>query len=169
MILMFEKIINFLSQGIWRVRLRGLPRRKYYLFRTLRVVVLSLRNFDRNKCQLRASALTFYTLLSVVPVMAMAFGKGRPVQTIRGTTSIPNPNPTAPCKTLPSISQRPTRMSWRRSVNCRLPIADFQRIPKLRIHDQFDGKSKLKNRKSLSPPAAAAARSNIGKITTSPP
>ena len=74
MVRMIEKIIDFLSQGIWRIRLRGLPRRKYYLFRTLRVVVLSLRNFDRNKCQLRASALTFYTLLSVVPVMAMAFG-----------------------------------------------------------------------------------------------
>jgi uncharacterized BrkB/YihY/UPF0761 family membrane protein len=28
----------------------------------------------RDQCQLRASALTFYTLLSSVPVMAMAFG-----------------------------------------------------------------------------------------------
>jgi len=36
--------------------------------------MLALRGFDEDKCQLRASALTFYSLLSVVPVAAMAFG-----------------------------------------------------------------------------------------------
>ena len=33
-----------------------------------------MRGFDEDKCQLRASALTFYSLLSIVPVVAMAFG-----------------------------------------------------------------------------------------------
>jgi membrane protein len=35
---------------------------------------LSLREFNRDKCTLHASALTFYTLLSIVPLLAMAFG-----------------------------------------------------------------------------------------------
>jgi membrane protein len=35
---------------------------------------LAIRRFSDNKCELRASALTFYTLLSIVPVVAMAFG-----------------------------------------------------------------------------------------------
>lgn len=36
--------------------------------------MLSVRSFDEDKCLLRASALTFYSLLSIVPVVAMAFG-----------------------------------------------------------------------------------------------
>ncbi len=40
----------------------------------LRIILLSFRGFNEDKCQLRASALTFYSLLSVVPVAAMAFG-----------------------------------------------------------------------------------------------
>ena len=35
---------------------------------------MAIRRFSDNKCELRASALTFYTLLSIVPVVAMAFG-----------------------------------------------------------------------------------------------
>jgi membrane protein len=35
--------------------------------------VLAARGFSRNKVQLRASALTYYTLLSVIPVIAIAF------------------------------------------------------------------------------------------------
>jgi membrane protein len=37
-------------------------------------VVLSVQRFDKHDCIFRASALTFYSLLSIVPVLAMAFG-----------------------------------------------------------------------------------------------
>jgi membrane protein len=40
----------------------------------LRIVVLAVRGFDEDRCQLRASALTFYSLLSIVPVIAILFG-----------------------------------------------------------------------------------------------
>ena len=39
-----------------------------------RVLYMAATRFLENLCHLRASALTFYTLLSIVPVMAMAFG-----------------------------------------------------------------------------------------------
>jgi membrane protein len=35
---------------------------------------ISFKEFIRDRCSLQASALTLYTLLSIVPVMAMAFG-----------------------------------------------------------------------------------------------
>ncbi|VAW38981.1 Ribonuclease BN, partial [hydrothermal vent metagenome] len=47
---------------------------KAFFIKQLRVVVLTVRGFDQDKCFLRASALTLYTLLSIVPVVAMAFG-----------------------------------------------------------------------------------------------
>jgi membrane protein len=44
------------------------------VFRALRVGLISLRQFSEDQCLLRASALTLFTLLSIVPIFAMAFG-----------------------------------------------------------------------------------------------
>ena len=66
--------IRFLRGDIWRIREKDLPRRKSLLLRTLRVVILSVRGVSSERVALRASALTFYSLLSVVPVAAMVFG-----------------------------------------------------------------------------------------------
>lgn len=70
----FERIYQFLTTGLWRMSLDGRSTSHSLGIRILRVFVLSLREFKRDKCGLRASALTFYTLLSIVPVLAMAFG-----------------------------------------------------------------------------------------------
>ncbi len=46
-----------------------------YLYKKLtQVLWRAARGFRRDNCALRASALTLYTLFSIVPVMAMAFG-----------------------------------------------------------------------------------------------
>lgn len=71
---MISKIINFITTDIWRIRLKDLPRAKSILIKQLRIVLLSVRGFDEDKCFLRASALTFYSILSIVPIAAMAFG-----------------------------------------------------------------------------------------------
>lgn len=66
--------IDFLKNDIWSIKLTSLPRERSLVLRTLRIIILSIRGFDEDKCQLRASALTFYSLISIVPVAAMAFG-----------------------------------------------------------------------------------------------
>ena len=71
---MIPRILDFLRVEIWRIRLRNLPPKKSFLIKQLRIVLLALRGFGDDKCLLRASALTFYSLLSIVPVLAMAFG-----------------------------------------------------------------------------------------------
>jgi membrane protein len=68
------EMVRFLRGDIWRIRERDLPRPKSLLLRSLRVVVLSVRGISSDRVSLRASALTFYSLLSVVPVAAMIFG-----------------------------------------------------------------------------------------------
>ena len=72
--MMRAKIERFVTTDIWRVRSEELPKKKLYWFKPLRVFVLSLRHFHEDKCGMRASALTFYSLMSLVPVLAMAFG-----------------------------------------------------------------------------------------------
>ena len=69
-----KKGVTFLKTDIWRVRLHSLPRKKSFFIRQVRVFLLSCRGFVEDQCNLRASALTFYSLLSIVPAMAMAFG-----------------------------------------------------------------------------------------------
>ena len=69
-----NRIIDFISVDIWRVRLEDLPFGKSFLIRQLRIILLTLRGFDEDKCFSRASSLTFNTLLSIVPVAAILFG-----------------------------------------------------------------------------------------------
>ena len=71
---MISKLVHFITTDIWRIRVRDLSRAKALFLKPLMIIILALRSFDEDKCQLRASALTFYSLLSVVPVAAMAFG-----------------------------------------------------------------------------------------------
>jgi len=71
---MLSKVRTFLQTDIWRIPSKKLPRKQLFLIKHLRVIVLAVREFYGNKCQLSASALTFYSLLSIVPVAAMAFG-----------------------------------------------------------------------------------------------
>jgi membrane protein len=59
---------------IWRIRLVDLPFGKSFLIKQLRIIILAFRGYDEDRCLLRASSLTFYTLLSIVPVAAMFFG-----------------------------------------------------------------------------------------------
>jgi membrane protein len=62
-----------LNDAIWNTPLSELSRRKSFIFKQLRIIVLAIRGFLNDKVQLRASALTFYSLLSVIPVAAIVF------------------------------------------------------------------------------------------------
>jgi membrane protein len=71
---MFKKWLNFIKTDIWRLRLKDHSKGKSFLIRLLRIAVLAVRGFNENKCKFRASALTFFSLLSIVPVIALMFG-----------------------------------------------------------------------------------------------
>lgn len=71
---MIARFINFLTKDLWRIRTKNLTWSKSLYIHPLRIIMLVWRRFNEDNCQLRASALTFYSLLSVVPVVAMAFG-----------------------------------------------------------------------------------------------
>lgn len=62
-----------LNDEIWHTAPSELSRRRTFLIKQLRIIVLATRGFLNDKVQLRASALTFYTLLSIIPVVAIAF------------------------------------------------------------------------------------------------
>ncbi len=61
------------NDALWHTPLSELSRRKSFLFKQIRILVLAARNSLTDRVNLRASALTFYTLLSIIPVIAIAF------------------------------------------------------------------------------------------------
>ena len=71
---LISNLISFIRTDIWLIRLDDLPFGKSFLIKQLRMIILAFRGFDEDRCLLRASSLTFYTLLSIVPVVAMFFG-----------------------------------------------------------------------------------------------
>jgi membrane protein len=62
-----------LNDAIWHTSLSDISRGKSFLFRQLRIIVLAARGFMNDKVQLRAASLTLYSLLSIIPVAAIAF------------------------------------------------------------------------------------------------
>lgn len=69
-----DKLIHFFEVEIWRTRIAGLPKAQVFFYRTIRISILAIKGFIRDNCSSQASALTFLSILSVVPVIAMAFG-----------------------------------------------------------------------------------------------
>lgn len=66
--------VQFLKGDVWRMRLEAMPPVKRIGVGLLRIALLVGRGFNQDQCLLRASALTYYTMLSIVPVAALAFG-----------------------------------------------------------------------------------------------
>ncbi len=69
-----RKWFKYLKYEIWRIPVSQLPKWKATIIKFLRVVLLAVRGFGEDRIQLRASALTLYTLLSIIPFIAIAFG-----------------------------------------------------------------------------------------------
>ena len=66
-----------IEQKVWNVRTADLPKSQASLLAVERVLLLTSKNFVKNKCALRASSLTFLTLMSVVPLFALLLGISR--------------------------------------------------------------------------------------------
>ena len=68
-----DALIHFIDTPLWRTRQEesSIP---WFLVRLGRTIVTAALEFNRRHGSSHASALTFYTLLSIVPLAAMAFG-----------------------------------------------------------------------------------------------
>ncbi len=71
---MIKKMRKFTLEDLWRIPLHQKSKSRSFLIRQLRIIILAIKGFMEDRVSMRASSLTFYTLLSVVPIVAMAFG-----------------------------------------------------------------------------------------------
>lgn len=68
---------RFVTSDVWDMDLAKLPLKRGLLFRAIRVGYLVVRGFQEDECPLQASALTFSTLMALVPVLALSLAMAR--------------------------------------------------------------------------------------------
>jgi len=64
---------KYIHDRIWHVRLEDRNVFLAFFIKQLRIILIVLRNYAKDNLQLQAAGLTYYTLLSVVPLVALAF------------------------------------------------------------------------------------------------
>lgn len=73
----FNHLQLFFTQDIWRISEEEITplRRKFYS--CIKVAILSFQQFFNDRISVRASALTYSTLLSIIPILAILFAIAR--------------------------------------------------------------------------------------------
>ncbi len=69
-----QKIKDFINNELWSIDISKKSKPMRRLINFLRTVSLGVQGFKKDKLSVNASALTYFTLLSIVPVLALGFG-----------------------------------------------------------------------------------------------
>ncbi len=68
-----DRLRRFFTERIWTVRAADLRRGQAFLYRLCRIAYSTIRGFSATRLTVRAAALTYYSVLSIVPFLAFAF------------------------------------------------------------------------------------------------
>ncbi len=72
-----KKYWKFITEDIWRVTADEVSRKQFNLYNALKSIYLTADRFTKDKITQRASALTYSTLLAIVPIFAILFAIAR--------------------------------------------------------------------------------------------
>ena len=70
---LIRKCKNFVDDEVWHIEETPLGQANRRLFALVKIVIMTVRGFLEDKATIRASALTYFTMLSIIPVIALAF------------------------------------------------------------------------------------------------
>ena len=70
-------IWRFITYDIWRITENEVTRTKYSIYNVIKTVYLCVNRFTKDRLVSKASALTYSTLLAIVPIFAIAFAIAR--------------------------------------------------------------------------------------------
>lgn len=78
--LLFQRIqflYHFIRYDIWRITEAEISKTRAFFYNALKTLLLAFRGFSSDQLQTKASALTYYTLFAVVPMLALIVGIGK--------------------------------------------------------------------------------------------
>ena len=67
-----QRLRKFITEDVWDIELGSLSKARSFRIKSARIVYLVLKGFRDDECPLHASALTFSTLMSIVPILAIS-------------------------------------------------------------------------------------------------
>lgn len=68
-----DSVRQFILEDIWRLDFRKLSPLKSFLIKQVQLIIHVVKRFQRDRLMVRASALVYATLLSIVPLLAVMF------------------------------------------------------------------------------------------------
>ena len=71
---LLDQIRHFFDEDVWDIPEDPAKPIKSFFIRTLKIALSAGIGFFKDECTLKSSALTYYSLLSIVPFLAVAFG-----------------------------------------------------------------------------------------------
>ena len=74
---LFKRLIQFLKVDIWQVQREDISPLRYLLYEVIKKVLLAVEYFTTKRMMDSAAALTYSTLLAIVPIMAVVFAIAR--------------------------------------------------------------------------------------------
>ena len=74
---MIQKIIQFIETDMWRLTKENASPKVFMLVEILKKLVIAIRFFISKRVLVKASALTYSTLLAIVPILAVVFAIAR--------------------------------------------------------------------------------------------
>jgi len=72
-----QRLIRFLTYDIWRVTKTDASAKKFGFYNIIKALILAIKDIDGAELNNRAAALTYRTLLSIVPMLAVLFAIAR--------------------------------------------------------------------------------------------
>ena len=72
-----KRLIGFLTTDIWRITRGDVSPLRYLMVEVVKKVLLAVRFFTAKRVMTKASALTYSTLLAIVPILAVVFAIAR--------------------------------------------------------------------------------------------
>jgi len=72
-----DDLMRFLKVDIWRIRREDVTPIRYFFYETLKIVMLAVEWFTAKRMTSYAAALTYSSLLAIVPILAVVFAIAR--------------------------------------------------------------------------------------------
>jgi membrane protein len=73
----FNRAVHFFQKSVWQIPADQIKPFQAFLIRQLRIIILAIQGALKNKIYMLAPALTYFSLLSIVPAAALALGIAR--------------------------------------------------------------------------------------------
>ncbi len=69
----FKQLVHFFTRSLWRVTEDDVSRGRYKSYNLLKITIQTVKCFIKDRVWIRAAALSYTTLFSIIPILALLF------------------------------------------------------------------------------------------------